>query len=315
MLFRIKVILAKYLDLLLTIVVSYLLGYLLNIIGLIEQNYFLNIWFLLWITSDLIFRNQSIFKKIFKIEILNSYEEKPSIFVLIVRNLFNVTIIADELCILIKGKSISDYFFNTRIRPVYDAKARENLNNSADDYDGKVARLAVLTFMVFILSHACLIYAFNTKVKNNKSTILTTKEYIKQEIFVDVSGCNIEIDNDGHGGFLGDGDYYVKLDCSNDYVNINNQIKEWKQLPLTNNLDYMMYDREDTENITYVGDGIANVLGIPKIKNGYYKFIDRHREAVDPTNDSALFDRYSYNFTLALYDLDTNILYYYELDT
>ena len=149
----------------------------------------------------------------------------------------------------------------------------------------------------------------------NKPEKLSTVEYIKQEIFVDVSGCNIEIDNDEHWGFLGDGDYYVKLDCSDDYVNINNQINEWKQLPLTQNLYYKMYGREDTENITYVGDGIASELGIPEIKNGYYKFIDRHRETIDPTNDSALFDRYSYNFTLALYDLDTNILYYYELDT
>ena len=47
----------------------------------------------------------------------------------------------------------------------------------------------------------------------NKPEKLSTEEYIKQEIYVDVSGCNIEIDNDEHWGFLGDGDYYVKLDC------------------------------------------------------------------------------------------------------
>ena len=131
MLFRIKVILAKYLDLLLTIVVSYLLGDLLNILGVIEQNYFLNIWLLLWITSDLIFRNQSVFKKIFKIEILNSYEEKPSIFVLIVRNLFNVTIITDELCILIKGS----YGVNFISKKLYSIRVivirRKNIYNSA----------------------------------------------------------------------------------------------------------------------------------------------------------------------------------------
>ena len=171
----------------------------------------------------------------------------------------------------------------------------------------KKKRLIIIVCVILLI--------FLTLYFLNKPEKMSTEEYIKQEIFVDVSTCNIEIDNNNHGGLLGDGHYYVKLDCSNDYVNIKNQINEWKQLPLTQNLDYMMYGREDTENITYVGDGIANELGIPKIKNGYYKFIDRHRETIDPTNDSALFDRYSYNFTLALYDLDTNILYYYELDT
>ena len=32
-------------------------------------------------------------------------------------------------------------------------------------------------------------------------------------------------------------------------------------------------------------------------------------------SDLSLFDRYSFNFTIVMYDLDTDILYYYEFDT
>ena len=59
-------------------------------------------------------------------------------------------------------------------------------------------------------------------------------------------------EKDTHGGFLGDGDYYLILDCS---------------------------------------------------------------EAIDKSDDTNLFRRYSYNFSVAVYDLDTNTLYYFEFDT
>jgi hypothetical protein len=51
------------------------------------------------------------------------------------------------------------------------------------------------------------------------------------------------------------------------------------------------------------------------LNNGVYKFVDRHSEAVDKSDDASLFERHSYNFSIAAYDLDTNILYYFEFDT
>ena len=42
---------------------------------------------------------------------------------------------------------------------------------------------------------------------------------------------------------------------------------------------------------------------------------NRHPDAIDASDDTDLFDRYSYNFSIAVYDLDTDMLYYFEFDT
>ena len=49
----------------------------------------------------------------------------------------------------------------------------------------------------------------------------------------------------------------------------------------------------------------------------YYFFFDRHSDATNPKDDSAFLDesRPSYNFTVAIYDSDTNMLYYARVDT
>ena len=54
---------------------------------------------------------------------------------------------------------------------------------------------------------------------------------------------------------------------------------------------------------------------MPAIYNGYYMFEDRHSESKDSRDDSELFDRYSYNFSIAIYDCDTDKMYYFEFDT
>ena len=51
------------------------------------------------------------------------------------------------------------------------------------------------------------------------------------------------------------------------------------------------------------------------LTDGWYYFLDRHSEAEDPEDDSGLFGRGSYNFTLAIYDKESGVLYCYELDT
>jgi hypothetical protein len=58
-----------------------------------------------------------------------------------------------------------------------------------------------------------------------------------------------------------------------------------------------------------------NNQDIPEITNGYYYFYDRFEDSSDPLNDSELLERSSYNFTLAIYDADSQILYYCEVDT
>ena len=59
----------------------------------------------------------------------------------------------------------------------------------------------------------------------------------------------------------------------------------------------------------FVCDENGNSL-IPEIKNGYSLLIDKQNETL--TN---MLERASFNFILGIYDADTDILYFYELDT
>lgn len=139
-----------------------------------------------------------------------------------------------------------------------------------------------------------------------------TNKYIKRKINVDISDCNIIVDN-YKKGFFGDGDYFVKANCSNNSENMIKQLSSWKQLPLSENLQLIMYGGKKG-NVYYSYD-FAKKAGIPEIKNGLYFFIDRHDESKDKYSDKYLFTRSSHNFTIAMYDLDSNILYYYEDDS
>ena len=90
---------------------------------------------------------------------------------------------------------------------------------------------------------------------------------------------------------------------------------EWKELPLTENLTALVYGLEDeTSSIgPYIlEDGEAL---FPKVENGYYYFYDRHNESKDHFDDTNVLDRHSFNFVIAVFDADTNSLYYSKFDT
>lgn len=142
---------------------------------------------------------------------------------------------------------------------------------------------------------------------------LSEVDYIKKELNLDVSGCNIVQKNDSHGGFHGDGEYFLKAECSEVSNDMINQIVGWRKMPLSENLHIFMYGGKKG-SMTY-GFEAAKDFGIPEIENGYYFFIDRFDNNKNLYNDENLLARPAFNFTVALYDLDYNILYYYEIDT
>lgn len=116
---------------------------------------------------------------------------------------------------------------------------------------------------------------------------------------------------DTHGGFHGDGTYYLILDCSQNKEKALENVKGWKELPLSKNLELIMYGDESGR----YGYNLAEEANIPKIENGYYYFCDRHSERTDTSDDSNLLSRASFNFSLAIYDSDTDRMYYVEFDT
>lgn len=137
---------------------------------------------------------------------------------------------------------------------------------------------------------------------------LERKAYIGRVIDVNIDSCNIEFQRDTHGGFLGDGDYFGKLKCSNNLDLSSN----WKLLPLSSSiqevLEMSMCNQSDCLNFFERNH-------VSEITNGYYYFYDRHSESINPYSDIDLNNRSSYNFSLAIYDIDNNIIYFYEFDT
>lgn len=120
-------------------------------------------------------------------------------------------------------------------------------------------------------------------------------------------------EQDTHGGFHGDGSYYLILDCSNHTENALKIVNGWNRLPFSENLDLIMFGGEK-DGINYVYN-LSEDAHIPEIENGYYCFRDRHSQTEDSSDDSELLSRSSFNFSLAVYDSDTNIFYYFEFDT
>jgi hypothetical protein len=134
---------------------------------------------------------------------------------------------------------------------------------------------------------------------------------------IDPSSATVVESSDSHGGFQGDGLLFKQIRFADDSVGaILSQRDEWKPLPLSENLTTLVYGvtTETSQDGPYLTNE-ANEPVFPEVQNGYYYFEDRHSKSVDPYDDTDVLERYSFNFTIAIYDTDTNTLYYAEFDT
>lgn len=142
---------------------------------------------------------------------------------------------------------------------------------------------------------------------------------LSQSLGVDVSSGEILTQSDTHGGFHGDGTTVVEIQLTDS--DLAKQIEEngngeWNELPLTDNLTALVYGIHTEESsVGPMIHGGDNMPVIPEVENGYYYFLDRHSQSTDPKDDTKVLGRGSYNFTIAIYDADHQILYYMELDT
>lgn len=156
---------------------------------------------------------------------------------------------------------------------------------------------SLLLIIIFYLTTGC------NLISNKQSIVLKRIEMTN-------ANCKIEKDIDSHGGFLGDGDYFAKIKCFN--INYSELSSHWKKLPLSETLNHVTQMKQcDNKGCNNIYDRFS----IPNIKDGYYYFLDRHSESEDIYDDTNLNNRASWNFTLAIIDKNSNIIYYYELDT
>ncbi len=168
--------------------------------------------------------------------------------------------------------------------------------------------------------HICSIFIlFSLLIVLNGCQLQTfsSKNEISRELGVDVSKGEQLAYTDSHGGFHGDGQTFAALKFPDDtLLNEIASSHDWHPLPLSENLTAAVYGISDGNSS--VGPYLKDEEGepvIPEIQNGYYFFLDRHSESRDSHDDRELFQRFSFNFTIALYDVDTDTLYYVKLDT
>ncbi len=133
---------------------------------------------------------------------------------------------------------------------------------------------------------------------------------IRQELGVEVSQGSVLESTDTHGGFHGDGTTFIKLSVPGTVFASREESFAWKQFPLTDNLHSALYG----DSLCLFEDEKGDPL-LPYIKNGYYLFQDRHSQSTDPADDAELYSRASWNFTLSIYDTDTETLYYLRFDS
>lgn len=143
----------------------------------------------------------------------------------------------------------------------------------------------------------------------------TVHDTISKELGIDVSSGKELSNYDTHSG-NGDGTSCVVLSFNNDTV--EEEIKSnslWTSFPLGEVVEALVYGVSDETSSVgpYIIDAEGNTL-IPEIQNGYYILIDR-QVGNRKTSGEDILQRNSFNFTLGLYDTDTNTLYFCKLDT
>ena len=131
------------------------------------------------------------------------------------------------------------------------------------------------------------------------------EQYVSEQLNCSLPAAEKAEVSDTHGGFHGEGEYAATIRFDTVHgAQLAEQLQNtdgWKTLPL----ELLMYGGSS------YGYYFADKAGIPKVENGCYYFIDRQQD----TERAGLLYRRSYNFSLAIYDSDENILYYCEIDT
>jgi len=118
---------------------------------------------------------------------------------------------------------------------------------------------------------------------------------------------------DDHGGFLGDGLLFAEVDCSGCPLTVTlAEEPHWNPLPASEPIRRLMWDEEQSYYFLSDWDGHPY---FPEVTEGYWYFYDRHSEAADPYDPSDVWERVSFNFTLAVYDTQTDRLYICRFDT
>ncbi len=122
---------------------------------------------------------------------------------------------------------------------------------------------------------------------------------------------------DSHGGFHGDGETFAVVTFSEEgawelETCLGYELPGWEKLPLTGDAHQVLYGGNSWRPLIHDDSGEPLV---PELSNGWFFFLDRQVDYEEDYVKESIFSRSSFNFTLAVYDADSNTLYYFRLDT
>lgn len=135
---------------------------------------------------------------------------------------------------------------------------------------------------------------------------------------LDFQGPVSTVEEETHGGFHGDGyTYTVVTFLENPPADQIAESSDWKKLPLDETLMALIYgvQGDGWSQGPYLAETSGGQPLFPEIQNGYYFFLDRHKDSANPKDSEGLLDRASVNCTIALYDTDADTLYFCEYDS
>ena len=127
--------------------------------------------------------------------------------------------------------------------------------------------------------------------------------YLRRMSGLDIESDSVKLFCDTHGGFLGDGTSAAVIDYG------MQPPEGWLPLPLPSELHEAVYGSENRESSVSFEQGIP---AMPQIDGGCYLFIDRYD---GPDSELSLLNRASLNFTIAVYDSSSGLIYFYSVDT
>ncbi|AEE96666.1 hypothetical protein [Mahella australiensis] len=118
---------------------------------------------------------------------------------------------------------------------------------------------------------------------------------------------------DDYGGVPYEGELLYRYSFSSQegeqFISSIIEAGDWKRLPLSAPLSHLMYG--DTAEV----GGFAKETGMPKIINGYWRLVGDNVNVLESNDPQALDSLHSFNFSLAIYDEDSKILYMFSIDT
>ena len=129
-------------------------------------------------------------------------------------------------------------------------------------------------------------------------------DYVARSLDIDLPEPLSVTYGDSHGGFHGDGLLHIELAFDlEDRAAVEEEVSShpsgcWNPFPMDGHMEMVVYGN------------CADTVSWPVPENGWWYLLDRQEDG-----EGGMLTRASFHYTFAVYDSDTGILYYQELDT